>query len=158
MSEYISELLKLRVKDIMSKDIIAVKEDATVFEAAKLMKDNKIGCVLVAKEGKVVGIITERDMVRRVIAEEKDPKQTLVRDVMSKPVVAVKSSISIDAAVEVMVKNGIRRLPVVDEDNKLVGVVTVKDLASALAEISRLESALFNAFARVKPPPRGMYG
>lgn len=154
----IDKVLKLKVKDVMSKGIIAVEENATVDEAAKKMKDNEVGCILVAKENKVLGIITERDMVRRVLAEEKDPKETQVKDIMSKPVIAVREEADVEEAVAIMVKNGIRRLPVISSDNKLVGIVTAKDLATALAELSKLETTLFNALARIRPPPKEMYG
>jgi len=158
LGEPMERLMKLRVRDVMSEEAVAVSEDTSVLDAAKVMAEKRIGCILVKRDNKVVGIVTERDLVRRVVAKGLDPEKVKVSEIMSTPVVAVKDSVSVEEAVMVMAKNGIRRLPVVDERNALVGIVTATDLAKALAVEYKMENALFNALARVRPPPPGIYG
>lgn len=154
----LEKLLKFKVKDVMTSEVIAIDKDVNASDAAKLMKEKKVGGILVKKDGKVVGILTERDLVRRVIAEDKDPADVKVSEIMSKPVVVIKEDADLETAVEAMVKNGIRRLPVISKNKMLVGIVTATDLAKALAVEYKLENMFFNALARVRPPPSEMYG
>lgn len=118
----------MKVKDVMVTDLVVVDEDVSVKEAVERMNDFEIGCLLVMSGEKVVGILTERDVLRRVVAEGRKPEETLVRDVMSKPLVVVDPETSLEEAVELMLKNKIKKLPVV-KGNKLVGLVTFTDIA-----------------------------
>jgi CBS domain-containing protein len=141
----------------MTKDLALIEDDAPVYKAAKAMSEFGVGCILIRKEDKVVGIITERDIVRRVICEDKDPHETLVRDIMTKPVIVVKEEATIEDAADIMAKNGVRRLPVINEKSSLVGLITASDLAKALAIKFEMQNSLFNAMGRVRPPPKEMY-
>ena len=156
--EIIDKVLKLKVKDVMSEKVVTIEEDTTVSEAAKIMSENKIGCLIISKDKKVVGIVTERDLVRRVLAEKLDPEKTNVGQVMSKPVIVIKDTVTIEDAVAVMAKNGVRRLPVINEEYVLVGIVTATDLAKALAAEYKMRNLLVNALARVSRPPPEIYG
>jgi len=156
--EIIDKVLKLKVKDVMSEKVVTIEEDTTVSEAAKIMSENKIGCLIISKDKKVVGIVTERDLVRRVLAEKLDPEKTNVSQVMSKPVIVIKDTVTIEDAVAVMAKNGVRRLPVINEEYVLVGIVTATDLAKALAAEYKMRNLLVNALARVSRPPPEIYG
>jgi CBS domain-containing protein len=128
------------VRDVMTKNPVSVPPDAMVFDAAKTMSEKDIGDVLVQDNGKVC-IVTDRDVVVRVIAKGRDPKTTPVRDVCSTNVETVSPDTPIATAVGLMRDKAIRRLPVV-EDGKPVGIVSLGDLAerqdpnSALADIS----------------------
>jgi len=156
--EVIDKVLKLRVRDVMSEKVVTVNEDITISEAAKIMSENKIGCLIISKDKKVVGIVTERDLVRRVLAEKLDPEKTNVGRIMSKPVIVIKDTVTIEDAVAVMAKNGVRRLPVINEEYVLVGIVTATDLAKALAAEFKMRNLLVNALARVSQPPPEIYG
>jgi len=130
------------VGELMTRDPVMVEPDATVKEAARMMRDRDIGAVLVADRGQLVGVLTDRDIVVRGIAEKGDPSSTKVMDIVSKEVETVKPDDSVEKAVKKMRSKAMRRIPVVDERGKPVGIVTIGDLAvdldskSALADIS----------------------
>lgn len=122
-----------KVADIMTREVVTTEASKTVIDAAKVMAAQGVGCLLVVNPAKkAVGIITERDLVSRVLAESFDPTKILVTDVMTTPLWTVSSDLSLAKAAEVMVRYKVRRLPVVDE-GVLVGIITVTDLARALS-------------------------
>jgi ATP-dependent Lon protease len=132
-----------KIKDVMTKQVFSVSEDATIREIARLMRDEKIGDVLVTDaEGKLRGIITDRDVVVRAVAEGNDLDQLRAKDICTDHIVTLAPSAGIDEAVHLMTEKAIRRLPIVENDIP-VGIVTIGDLAaqrdpkSALGEISR---------------------
>lgn len=122
----------LTVADVMSESPVVVEDDASVEEAAKQMDRGGLGCVLVRVKGVIEGILTERDVVRRVVAKGLPPKSTPVKDVMSKPVIAVPPNTPVEVALKIMSQHNIRRLPVV-EDNRLLGIVTLNHVALAVS-------------------------
>lgn len=132
------------VKEVMSTDPQTIDAGATLDEAARLMKEHDVGPVLVTEQEKVTGIVTDRDIVVRAIAEGKSPDETKVSDVSSAELETLTPDDSVDDAVQKMRQAKVRRLPVV-EDGKPVGIVSIGDLASdrdrdsVLAEISAAE-------------------
>lgn len=119
----------MKIKDCMSNNVCCVKPETTITEIAKLMKDNHIGCVPVCdEENKIVGIVTDRDIVLRGIACCKDPKTTTLSDIMTTEVCCCETDADLEHAEEIMKQNKIRRLPVV-HDSKVVGILTLGDLA-----------------------------
>jgi CBS domain-containing protein len=119
--------MSLKVEDVMVEDVISVLEKATVKEAAELMNQNEIGCLIVVKNGKPVGIVTETDMVKRVILGSVDPEKTTVKKIMSIPLVVVSSHMNLEDASKIMRKRKIKKLPVI-ENGRLVGLVTTTDI------------------------------
>jgi signal-transduction protein with cAMP-binding, CBS, and nucleotidyltransferase domain len=119
------------IKKIMSKNILMVSEETTVKEAAKIMKTSKIGCLLVEKDKTPVGIITETDIVRRLVAEEKDAGSTQVKTIMSSPLLSIDASKSVIDANDMMDKNSIRHL-IIKEEGLIVGVVSSRDMMRPL--------------------------
>lgn len=115
-----------RIRAIMSKPVITITPHRTVREAAKLMADKDIECLVVAWGDRAVGIITEKDLVRKVIAKDL-PYTTDVYEIMSKPLITIESDAYPDEAIKQMKKFDISRLPV-EDDGKLVGIVTESDL------------------------------
>ena len=129
---YITQILGLKAYDIMH-DAILQSEDKSVEEAAKVMTDSDTSEIIVAdKDKKVIGIITDKDIVRRVISKELDPKKTKLKDIMTKEVVMVLGEADLGYVAMLMHKHNIRRIPVVNKAGKLLGVVDARDLASAL--------------------------
>jgi CBS domain-containing protein len=106
---------------------------ASVLDAALLMNEKKIGSLVVMDEGLLVGMITERDLLQRVVAQRRDPVETLVHDVMTTEVVCCRPYTTLDEARGVMKNRRIRHLPVMDEDNRLMGMVSIGDLNAHLA-------------------------
>ena len=130
--------MSLKIENVMVVDVITVEAEATVREAVELMNRNEIGCLIVVdKEEKPVGIITERDLLKRVLASRKDPVRTKVKDIMSKPLLTGTPHMDIEAAVRLMFKHKIKKLPVV-EDGRLVGLVTLTDLVRFQPQIIRI--------------------
>ena len=128
------------VKDIMTKDVVSIGVDDSVFEAAVLMSSNLVGC-LVIMDGEVpIGIITERDFVRRVVAK-KMPLNTKVSEIMSKSLITVDPDASLKEAARLMSTNKIRRLPVVKQ-NRLVGIVVAADFVRNLGKKTISEEIL----------------
>lgn len=115
------------IKDVMNKNVIATKQEVTAREAAKIMSKYHIGSLIVLEEKKIIGLITEGDILRKVIAEDKDLDETKIKDIMTEKVVTINSDKTIEDAVKVMMENRIKKLPVVDDDN-LVGVITASDI------------------------------
>lgn len=123
------------ISSIMVKEVKTAKEDQTVKSVAKIMTDNNIGSVVIVKHSDTnypVGIITERDIVRMLGAEQVFTLQLAARDVMSKPVVTIGQTNSVKDALQQMQLSDIRRLPVVDKEKKIVGIVTERDIFRAM--------------------------
>lgn len=114
------------VENIMHKNVISIDSSLTVTDAAKMMEDANIGCIIVMKNNMPVGILTERDFVRKVIAHQK-PMFTAVKDVMSSPLIVIDSDETVWELAELMKQKHIHRVPVV-EKGKLVGIVTATDM------------------------------
>ena len=131
-----------RISDVMTADPVAMTNDATLADAAVAMRDRDIGDVVVTKsDGTVCGVVTDRDIVVRAVAEGTDPSTKTLEDVCSHDVVTIGPDEPIANAVKAMEEHAIRRLPVMD-NGTLVGIVSIGDLAvkrdpqSALGEIS----------------------
>jgi CBS domain-containing protein len=120
--------LSLKVEDVMVKEVITIDEESTVREAAEVMNKFEIGCLISVRKGKAMGIITERDLLKRVVAEGKDAVKTIVKDVMTSPLVVAEPSMDLGEAVKLMFQMKIKKLPVVD-DKRLVGLVSLTDIA-----------------------------
>ena len=118
------------VQDILAKkgsDVISVKPGETVLKAAELMSERGIGGLVVTEGGRLVGIFTERDILRRVVAPRRDPAATKVAEVMTTPVTACAPDTSVDECAAMMTGKRIRHLPVVN-DRGLAGVITIGDV------------------------------
>lgn len=131
------ELLPLRVGDVMVREVITVDENSSVKEAVDIMNEFQIGSLIVLERGKAKGIVTERDFLRRVIAEAKDVLNTKVKEIMTTPLVVVEPSTDLEEAVKLMFQNKIKKLAVVDS-NKLVGIVTLTDIARVQPQMIRM--------------------
>jgi CBS domain-containing protein len=116
------------IKEVMTTHVRACEPNATVADAAKLMAREDVGPIPVVEEGRITGLITDRDIVVRVVAEDKDPKATTVGQIASKDLVTVSPDEDLDDALTLMAERQVRRLPVVEGD-RLVGIVAQADIA-----------------------------
>jgi len=119
------------VKGIMTRPVITIDIDSSVRKAVRMMTKKNIGSIVVTKEGKPVGIVTERDFLQRVVAKGLDPSAIKMRMIMSQPIITVDEKMPILKAIRTMEKNRIRRLLVVKND-ELVGIATQRDLLRAI--------------------------
>ena len=119
--------MSVKIEDVMVENVVSVPEKATVRKAAELMNKHEIGCLVVVKRGKPVGIVTETDMVRRVILGSADPEETNVAEIMSGPIVVGNPQMDVDEATTIMRTRKIKKLPIV-EKGRLVGLITTTDI------------------------------
>ena len=129
------------VRDIMTKDLLTISEKDTALKAAQLMSEKGVSSLIVLSDDQPIGIITERDFIKKVCLKELKLSTVKVGDMMSKIRTSASPDTSIDVAVQRMVNNRIRRLPVID-NGKLVGIITVTDLAKHLRTILLLNRAV----------------
>ena len=116
------------IKEVMTRDVRACEPNATVAEAAKVMAREDVGPVPIVEDGRLVGIVTDRDIVVRVVAEGRDPNATTVREIASTELVTVSPDDALDDALNRLAERQVRRLPVV-EGERLVGIVAQADIA-----------------------------
>lgn len=117
---------------ICSKAVVTISPDATALEAAKLMQSKHVGCLVVTENYRPVGIITDRDIVLKVVAGENKPTETAVKKIMTPNPTMVNLNYDLLDAVRLMRNRGVRRLPVVDEHRRLLGIMTLDDVLTAL--------------------------
>ncbi|OFZ18279.1 MAG: hypothetical protein A2X94_07530 [Bdellovibrionales bacterium GWB1_55_8] len=120
----------MQLKDIMTTQVEIITPDATVEAAAKKMDDTDVGALPVCDNDRLVGIITDRDIVVRSISVGQDPKQTFVRDVMTtSSIIYAFEDDQVEGAAELMEKKQVRRLPIMNRKKRMVGMVSLGDLA-----------------------------
>jgi CBS domain-containing protein len=125
--------MRIPVGELMSERVVTVEVETPLAKVAKTMRSKNVGCVVVCERRRPVGVITEWDIMRKVVEKNLDPSKFLARDVMSTPLISVTRGTDLMDALRLMVKRKIRRLPVV-ERNRLLGIVTLVDLFSVAQE------------------------
>ena len=138
------------VKDIMAKKVISIEHDKTVLDACNKFKECRLGSLVVVNSGIIVGIITERDIIERVVVSQKSPKKTKIEDVMSKNIITIHASAKIEQAAELMRKHKIKKLPVI-LNNEFVGIITVTDLSNIMPNFTKTLADENQPFKFVKP-------
>jgi CBS domain-containing protein len=118
-----------RVADVMVKEVVCVEPSASLTDAARAMEEANVGMLPVVQDGKVLGVITDRDIVVRAVAQEADPASTAVGDCLSINAIVAHPEWSTEQAMQTMAQAQIGRLPVLDDDDRLVGVVTLSSMA-----------------------------
>lgn len=119
----------MKISEIMTSDVQIVAPDDTIQDAARKMEEADVGFLPVGENDKLVGMLTDRDIALRAVAQGKDPKKTKVRDVMTKRVLYCTADEDVEDAASNMAELRIRRLPIVDQDKRLVGIVSIGDIA-----------------------------
>jgi CBS domain-containing protein len=122
------------IRDLMTKNPCAIDADKPVAYAAKMMRDEDVGLAPIVEGQRLIGTLTDRDIAIRVVAEGKDPQTTIVRDVATTRLVTIDPDQDLDEALRMMAQNQVRRLPVVEEDGRLAGVLAQADVARHASE------------------------
>jgi CBS domain-containing protein len=117
------------IREVMTSKVCSIDAEKPVAYAAKMMRDEDVGLAPIVEGDRLVGTLTDRDIAIRVVAEGKDPQSTKVQDVASTDLVTVDPQQDLDEALRLMAQHQVRRLPVVEEDGRLVGVVAQADVA-----------------------------
>ena len=157
MSGEIGGEKEIKVGSLARRVDIMIDSERTIREAAIMMDRMNVGCLLVTSENKIVGIVTERDLVRRVLATGINHTSIKVKEIMSYPVIAIEPDSSLIDAVKLMASYGFRRLPVIEKEGKLVGIVTINELAEVLVETRELCRELLEMMMKATKPPESMY-
>ncbi len=131
------ELPPLKIRDVMVQKVVAVDENSSVKAAVDVMNKFQIGSLIVLGNGKAKGIVTERDFLKRVIAEGKDAANTKVKDIMSSPLIFLGPDADLEKAVNLMFEHQIKKLAIINAD-KLVGIVTLTDIARVHPRIIKM--------------------
>ena len=121
----------MKVREVMTAQVRTVRPDTSIFEIARLMRDQDIGCVPVAENDKLVGMVTDRDIVIRALAESQDVDASTARNVMSPQMLYCFEDQDVNDVLQNMGEQQVRRMPVVDRDKRLVGVVSIGDLSAS---------------------------
>jgi len=133
--------VRMPVKEIMTRDVVTVDIKGEVLTLAKKMLELNVGNVIITDRNKPIGIVTERDIVRKIISRNLKPSDISIKELMTTPLITIPSTEDVTDAMQKMVKMEIRRLPVV-ENSKLVGIVTDIDLIAVSAEMGSIFSDL----------------
>jgi len=135
------------VRDIMSKDVKVVRPDSSVKEVVATMNKFDIGSILVVQGKRPVGIITERDILRRIVQPCLAPETLTARQVMTSPLLTIRETASIDEAAKLMAKEKVKKLPVMDK-KKLVGIVTLTDIVTKVPTMLSILEELLRPYHR----------
>lgn len=125
---------RILVGEIMTKEVLTIGPNSSVMKAAKMMAERSVGSIVVVEKEKPVGIVTERDLLMKVISADLKPSRIPVKKIMTKPVITTTPQTDIVDAVRLMARHRIRRLPVVD-GGKLVGIITTRDIMRISPEL-----------------------
>jgi CBS domain-containing protein len=111
-------------------DVYSLPSDASVYSAIEMMADKRVGALLVVDEGRLVGVISERDYARKVILNGRSSKDTFIREIMTPSPITIQCDTSVEEAMRIMTENRIRHLPVIDADGHVAGVLSLGDLVN----------------------------
>lgn len=140
--------MEIRVREMMKKQILSIDSTLTVKDAAKIMEDSGVGCLVVTEKNIPIGIITERDFVTRITSIGK-PSSTQVRKIMSSPLIAIGPDESAKKLAEIIKEKNIHKIPVIEE-NKLIGIVSATDLIrKCIVESDMDMRQICNSFAQM---------
>ena len=141
--------MSTEVRDIMVRDIKTASAEETVLKTTEAMNQYEIGCMVVTENGQPVGIVTERDILKRLVSKRKDPAITKMHEIMSKPLVTAKPHMTVSSAARLMIKQKIKKLVVVNGD-QLLGILSLTDLIPLLRKQRIKRLPLKNASKHVK--------
>jgi CBS domain-containing protein len=133
--------VSLLVKDVMTKNVMTTESSTPAKKAAELMDKHDIGCLIVMNEGKPMGIVTERDMLKRVLLQFRDPRITRIGDIMSTPLIASSPETELSEALRLMNERRIKKLPIV-EDGLLIGLLTLTDVVRSIGYFEHVITSL----------------
>ena len=134
-----------------SKPVVTAQPDDAVLAVARLMRARNVGAVVIVSDGNPVGLLTDRDLVVEVMARDRDPSATPVREVMRKQPTVIREDASVFDAARALARRRVRRLPVVNRDGRLVGIIALDDILMLLGgEMSNIAESLASSFVRTK--------
>jgi len=138
--------------DVMTRDPVSVAANASAEHVAQLMRSSNVGSIpIVDQESRLIGIVTDRDLALQVVADARDPRQTRAESIMTSDPAACRPSDDVERAIEVMEERQVRRVPVVDNDKRLVGMIAQADIATRLHSTAKTAEVV----EEISQPTRG---
>jgi CBS domain-containing protein len=128
----------MRISEIMTRDPELIDPNSSIRDAARRMKNEDIGALPIGENDRLIGMVTDRDIAVRAVAEDRDPSSTTVRDVMSERIYYCFEDDDIESAARCMAENRVRRLPILNRDKRLTGIVSLADIAQTGEECERV--------------------
>lgn len=129
--------IPMKAEDVMTREVVTLDENVPVKKAAEIMTQEGVSAIITTFEGKAKGILTERDILKRIVAEDKDSKKTKIKEIMSSPLVTIEPTTSLEEAAHIMFEKKIKSLPVIHE-NRLIGLISLQDICKLQPEILRI--------------------
>ncbi len=133
------------VKEIMTRDVCTAEKDTSLLNASRKMIEFGVGSIVVVENSTPIGIVTESDIIKKVVSKNKLPSEITLGEIMTYPLIKVKPSTSLREALKIMLKKGIRRLPVVEND-KLVGIVTDTDILAVSIDLGEYAGLIIESY------------
>jgi CBS domain-containing protein len=129
--------IPIKAEDVMVTEVVVLDGNISAKKAAEIMAQEDVSAIIVTTEGKANGILTERDVLKRIVAEDKNSKRTKIKEIMSSPLVTVEPSMDLESAAHLMFEKKIKNLPVI-HNNRLVGLISLQDICKLQPEVLRL--------------------
>jgi len=130
------------VKEVMTRDVCTASKDESLLDASRKMLEFGVGSVIIVEDGRPIGIVTERDILKKVVARNRVPSRVKLKEIMSSPLITIKPTTSLREAADIMRKRGIRRLPIIDDNGNLVGIITDNDILSVAIDLGEFAALL----------------
>jgi CBS domain-containing protein len=145
----------MSLQNFCQRPVVTISPEHTITEACQLLRDKNVGCLVATEQGQLRGILTDRDIALKVTGENKDPHQTTVREVMTARPTSIAVTKTLHDLTTLMHSRHVRRIPIVDQEDKVIGMVTLDDLLMLLGEeLADLGQGVSGALFR-KPEPAG---
>lgn len=130
-------VIPMKAEDVMVREVVTLDENVSVKKAAEIMAQEGVSAIITTSEGKAKGILTERDILKRIVAEDKNPKKTKVAEVMSSPLETIEPNTNLEEAAHIMFEKKLKYLPVIHE-NRLVGLISLQDICKLQPEVLKM--------------------
>ncbi len=130
------------VREIMTREVCTAKKDDSVLTLARKMIEYGVGSAVIIENGKPIGIVTEKDLISKIVARDKVPSRVKVEEIMTSPIITIRPNTSLREAADIMIKKGIRRLPIVNDSGDLVGIITDNDILSVSLDLGEFAALL----------------
>jgi signal-transduction protein with cAMP-binding, CBS, and nucleotidyltransferase domain len=130
-------LIPIKAEDVMVREVVTLDENVSAKKAAEIMAQEGVSAIIATAEGKAKGIVTERDILKRIVAGDKNSRKTKVKEIMSSPLVTIEPSTDLEEAAHLMFEKKIKNLPVIHE-NRLIGLISLQDICRLQPEVLRL--------------------
>ena len=130
-------LIPIKAEDVMTTEVVTLDENDSAKKAAEIMAQEGVSAIIVTAEGKANGILTERDILKRIVAEDKNSRKTKVKEIMSSPLVTIGPSTDLEEAAHLMFEKKIKNIPVANE-NRLIGLISLQDICRLQPEVLKI--------------------